>query len=109
MLIFCSLLNLPQVHADETIPVWNIGIGIASRANWKLNSQNDGEGRSWITGFWSGLNAGSLDKTRRMLGSKTDVPAIWAEVAIICKKNPSMTLAEAVLEHYSRPLGKGIE
>jgi hypothetical protein len=73
------------------------GAGINSCAHWQ-NKGNDAQGKIWILGYWSGLS--SMDQAGDFVGNDADAEAIWAEVALICAKNPSMKLREAVLSHY---------
>jgi hypothetical protein len=75
------------------------GVGINSCANWQTKG-NDFQGKAWILGYWSGLS--SMDEAGDIVGNETDAAAIFAEVALICTKNPSMKLREAVLSHYLR-------
>ena len=73
------------------------GIGVNSCANW-LEPGQEREGRIWIMGFFSGMSA--MDPVGSAVGNDTDVPALVAEVALICRKNPSMKLMDAVAQHY---------
>jgi hypothetical protein len=73
------------------------GIGINSCANW-LTPGKERDGRVWILGFFSGLS--EMDPAGSEVGNETDAPAILAEVALICGKNPSMHLKDAVAQHY---------
>jgi hypothetical protein len=75
------------------------GVGTSSCASWQTKS-NDSQGKVWILGYWSGLS--SMDQAGDVVGNDTDPNAIWAEVALICAKNPSMKLREAILSHYLR-------
>jgi hypothetical protein len=76
-----------------------LGVGISSCANWQTKG-NDFQGKVWILGYWSGLS--SMDPAGDYVGNETDAAAIFAEVALICAKSPSMKLREAVLSHYLR-------
>jgi hypothetical protein len=54
-------------------------------------------------GFFSGMAA--MDPAGDEVGNETDAPAILAEVALICGKNPSMKLRDAVAKSY-RSMGR---
>lgn len=89
------MLALTPAHSDDGTT--SFGVGAASCANWKFSPGNDFEGKAWILGFWSGLNVASRNHS---VGDNTDGPAILAEVALICKAKPSITLQKAVIDHY---------
>jgi hypothetical protein len=74
MFATASMFSL-SAHAQTL----SFGIGSASCATWKLNATRDFEGKTWILGFWSGLNA-AADKAN-FVGIDTDPPAILAEIA----------------------------
>ena len=93
VLATASMLSL-TAHS-ETL---SFGIGSASCATWKLNATRDYEGKTWILGFWSGLNA-AADKAN-FVGIDTDAPAILAEIALICAKSPSRKLQDAANAYY---------
>jgi hypothetical protein len=95
MFATASMFSL-SAHAQTL----SFGIGSASCATWKLNATRDFEGKTWILGFWSGLNA-AADKAN-FVGIDTDPPAILAEIALICAKSPSMKLQDAARTHYFR-------
>ncbi|SHG09924.1 hypothetical protein [Bradyrhizobium erythrophlei] len=75
------------------------GIGLSSCAHWQAKG-NDSQGKIWILGYWSGLS--SMDQAGDDVGNEADAEAIWAEVALICAKDPSMKLRDAALSHYLR-------
>jgi hypothetical protein len=90
-----SMLALTGAHS-ETL---SFGIGGASCAHWKEDNRTDYEGKTWVLGCWSGLNAASNTNT---VGIDTDTAAINAEVALICARSPSMKLQDATIAHYMR-------
>jgi hypothetical protein len=86
-----SVLALTPAHSAY------FGIGISSCANWQTPG-NETQGKAWILGFFSGMSA--MDSTGRGVGDEIDGRAILAEVALICAKNPSMKLRDAVYKYY---------
>ena len=86
-----SALAITPVHSAY------FGIGINSCANWQTQGK-ESQGRIWIMGFFSGISA--MDPAGDEVGNETDAPAIFAEVALICGKNPSMKLRDAVAKYY---------
>ena len=91
-----SVLAITPAHSAY------FGIGTSSCANWQTHG-NESQGRIWIMGFFSGMSA--MDPAGDDVGNETDAPAILAEVALICGKNPSMKLRDAVSKYY-RSLGR---
>lgn len=54
---------------------------------------------SWIAGYWSGLN-GSSDTPNT--GQSTTLAGIIAEIDLVCRAEPSRTVAWATLQVYQR-------
>jgi hypothetical protein len=87
-MLAASVLVLTPAHSAY------FGIGISSCATWQSKG-NENQGKVWILGFFSGMSA--MDSTGDGVGNETDGPAILAEVALICARNPSMKLRKPSL------------
>jgi hypothetical protein len=99
MLRFVGCLLVAVLWSGVPAQSAYFGIGINSCAHWQSKG-NSFQGNVWILGYWSGLS--SMDQAGDFVGNDADAEAIWAEVALICEKNPSMKLRDAVLSHYLR-------
>ena len=92
--IWLVLLFSHSASAEEKPGSLLFGDGLDSCASC-LQPAHFHDGKAWIFGFWSGLNAGG-----GLVGSNTDGAAILAEVRRICEQEPSTRLVEAVAKHY---------
>jgi hypothetical protein len=100
MLRFVGVLLLGLLWGGPPAHSAYFGFGLSSCARWQTRG-NDFQGKVWILlGYWSGLS--SMDQTTDMVGNDTDADAIFAEVALICARRPSLKLKDAVLAHYLR-------
>lgn len=86
----------------EPVPTPQFGYGIGGRscAHWLSDPATTSEGRIWLAGYWSGLNA--MNPPHPHVGSTTDGDAMWAEVKTVCDANPTMLLTNAADAVYAR-------
>jgi hypothetical protein len=74
------------------------GIGANSCAHWLNTSVSEHEGSAWLLGFWTGLN--NMNPINHYVGEKSDADAIIGEVKIICQKEPSTVMGDALVRVY---------
>lgn len=75
-----------------------LGIGRQSCANWLSTPETEYEGEAWIPGYWTAVNI--VNTKTHVVGSNSDVPAIFGEIKKICSAEPSTTLADAIARVY---------
>lgn len=101
----CAALLALQVRAAAAQPVYTLGQGTRSCASWATNPVTDFGTKSWILGYWSGLNAANA--RNHIVGATTDGAGIWAVVKAKCDAEPSKALLWAVMQAYQDMQAKG--
>lgn len=74
-----------------------LGIGGNSCAS-NMATPDDSARVAWVFGFWTAMNF-TKDKN---VGGSTDPRGIYAEVELLCRQQPSLTLAVATYRTYAR-------
>jgi|ERR1700730_8191266 hypothetical protein len=92
--------SLALVGAAQAQNQFLFGIGGKSCAFWLSNAGYKEQGKTWIYGYWSGLNAAS--QTNRMVGQNTDSDGIIGEIQKVCEAEPSMALITATDRVYRK-------
>lgn len=87
-----------QADTQPGAPFVVFGVGNRACQTWLAAGVADIEARSWIVGYWSGLNASQLSDAGRTAGAD----AVVAEVRHTCESEPSMPLLEAVERAHAR-------
>ena len=98
---FCLLIAAAK--AEPTAARVTFGFGsISTCTTWQHAGLT--QGKNWILGYWSGRNAenGGAHKAGTALDDKT----IIKEVMLVCKAEPSLSMANAVDKVYERFLGE---
>ena len=98
---FCLLVAAAK--AEPTAARVTFGFGsISTCTKW----QHEGltQGKNWILGYWSGRNA--ENGGARKAGTALDDKTLITEVTLICKAEPSLSMANAVDKVYERFLGQ---
>jgi hypothetical protein len=90
ILIIASMALVGTAKAEGS---FLFGIGGRSCAFWLSSAGYKEQGKTWIYGYWSGLNAAS--QTNRMVGQNTDSDGIVGEIQNVCEAEPSTALIAA--------------
>lgn len=94
-----ALGAIPLAHADNAMI---FGIGYSSCAIWTSDPDNEMQASVWVLGYWSGLNAPLQLSESTSVGKSTDAYGIIAEVKLVCKNKPSISIINATIETYQR-------
>jgi hypothetical protein len=73
--------------------------GEDSCADWLHDAYSEHDGRHWIAGYWSGMNATNAPDHR--VGHDVAFEGVLGEVKKICREHPSKRLSVAVFEVYN--------
>ncbi len=101
--LLASCLLVAAAKAEPTTSREIVGFGsISDCTKW----QHEGltQGKNWILGYWSGRNAENGEA--RMATRPLDDKMIINEVTLVCKAEPSLSIAKAVDKVYERFSGK---
>jgi hypothetical protein len=91
-----------SAHADARSQdgTFMFGIGRLSCASWIGNPAEELDAKSWIMGYWSGLN--TYNPNNRLVGQSTDANGVFAEVRLVCRQHPSLPLYDAIRTVYDQ-------
>ncbi|MDT3380990.1 hypothetical protein RNI52_26930 [Labrys neptuniae] len=70
-----------------------LGVGTMPCKYWLSTTRLEGEGNSWILGWWTGLNSRN---DNHWVGSRTDGNGIILAVKGVCRHQPDMLLMNAI-------------
>ncbi|MBP0577948.1 hypothetical protein J8I29_01375 [Labrys sp. LIt4] len=70
-----------------------LGVGTMPCKYWLSTTRLEGEGNSWILGWWTGLNSRN---DNHWVGSRTDGNGIILAVKGVCQHQPDMLLMNAI-------------
>jgi hypothetical protein len=93
--VIVILIALSAAATEPQIKVFGHGNVSCATA---FAAENVSGTRAWITGFWSGLNAGLNSPT----GQATDTDGIIAEVKLTCDQAPSQRLFIATFDAWKK-------
>ena len=90
------LVCVPQAQAYDYMAV---GVGTMPCKYWLSTPQLEGEGNTWILGWWTGLDSRN---DNHWVGSHTDGNGLILMVKRECKHNPDKLLMNAVDDIFKK-------
>jgi len=102
-ILLASCLLLAAAKAEPTTARDTVGFGSGSDCS-KWQHEGLTQGKNWILGYWSGRNAGNGEA--RTATKPLDDKIIIKEVTLVCRAEPSLSIAKAVDKVYERFSGK---
>lgn len=103
--VLSMLVLLPAQAFAQDSPSLAFAQGLSSCARWTSDPVIELGVKSWILGYWSGMNA--LDPVNRFVGQSSDGAGIVALVRRECNSDPSTKLLIATDRAYQKMRDRG--
>jgi hypothetical protein len=94
-----AMLSVACVQKAQAYDYMAVGVGTMPCKYWLSTPQLEGEGNTWILGWWTGLNSRNDD---HWVGGRTDGNGIILSVKRECRRKPNKLLMHIVDEVFSK-------